>query len=118
MRQRNIFTFILVAGIIASCKDGKEKKAPSGMKYIVYKELNGKKPETGDWVTVEMVYKQENDSVLFDSRNLGKPLRFELPPSKFEGSFEEGLRLIGEGDSASFFVNADSMYQHVISKQQ
>jgi FKBP-type peptidyl-prolyl cis-trans isomerase len=117
MRPREKFIFILAIAVIASCKNGKEKTTPSGMKYITYKELNGRKPKTGDWVTVEMVYKDENDSMLFDSRNLGKPLRFELPQSKFEGSFEEGLQLIGEGDSASFFINADSMYKHVISKQ-
>jgi len=92
--------------------------APSGMKYITYREMNGKKPHAGDWVTVHMVYKEDNDSVLFDSRNSGKPLRFALPKPKFEGSFEEGLMLIGEGDSASFFIDADSMYQHVISKQE
>jgi FKBP-type peptidyl-prolyl cis-trans isomerase FkpA len=117
MIQKRIFAIILTAAVIISCNKGKEKTTPSGMKYITYKELNGKKPKVGDWVTVEMVYKDESDSLLFDSRNLGKPLRFELPQSKFEGSFEEGLMLMGEGDSASFFINADSMYQHVISKQ-
>ena len=118
MKLKNILLFILTATIFLSCSEGNRKTTPSGMKYITYKDLNGRKPVAGDWVTVQMVYMEENDSVLFDSRDLGKPLRFELPQSKFEGSFEEGLMLLGEGDSASFFISADSMYEHVISKQE
>jgi FKBP-type peptidyl-prolyl cis-trans isomerase FkpA len=118
MRLNNIYIILLVIIVFASCKNTKEKTTPSGMKYIVHREMNGKKPHAGDWVTIQMVYKQYNDSVLFDSRTLGKPLRFELPQSKFEGSFEEGLTLIGEGDSASFFIDADSMFTHVISQQK
>jgi len=118
MGQNRIYVIILAVVLISSCKNGKEKSTPSGMKYITYRELNGRKPVEGDWVTVQMVYKQDDDSVLFDSRKLGKPLRFALPKSKFEGSFEEGLMLIGEGDSASFFIDADSMFKYVISKQE
>jgi len=118
MRLGKLILFILSVSLIASCKKGTERTTPSGMKFVTYRELNGKKPHPGDWVTVHMVYMEDNDSVLFDSRNSGKPLRFALPHSKFEGSFEEGLMLLGEGDSASFFINADSMYEHVISKQK
>jgi FKBP-type peptidyl-prolyl cis-trans isomerase FkpA len=118
MKHKIFILFFLATSLFLSCKERNEKMTPSGMKYITYRELNGRKPKAGDWVTVQMVYREENDSVLFDSRSLGKPLRFELPQSKFEGSFEEGLAMLGEGDSASFFINADSMYEHVISKQQ
>jgi FKBP-type peptidyl-prolyl cis-trans isomerase FkpA len=118
MKRRKILLFFFSATVLFSCSDGNKKTTPSGMKYITYRELNGRKPVAGDWVTVDMVYMDEKDSILFDSRNLKKPLRFELPQSQFEGSFEEGLMLLGEGDSASFFINADSIYEHVISKQE
>jgi len=116
MKRNKIILFILFATAFFSCKNGKQKETVSGMKYISFREKNGKKPKVGDWVTVNMVYKEENDSVLFDSRSYGKPLRFALPEPKFTGSFEEGLMSMGEGDSATFFINADSMYEHVISK--
>ena len=116
----NIFKTSLIGLFVIlffSCREGNEKRTKSGMKYIVYREVNGKKPKTGDWVTVNMVYKEENDSVLFDSRTYGKPLRFALQEPKFPGSFEEGLTYLGEGDSATFFVNADSLFEHVIAKE-
>ena len=104
MRLRTNHLILLCVLLIASCKNRNEKTTPSGMKYITYREMNGKKPLAGDWVTIQMVYKQDNDSVLFDSRTLGKPLRFELPKSKFEGSFEEGLMLMNEGSRARFVI--------------
>ncbi len=103
--------------VFFSCQKGKELKTKSGMKYRVYREANGKKPNTGDWVTVNMVYSDNKNSVLFDSRKFGKPLRFALPAPKFIGSFEEGIACIGEGDSATFFISADSMFEKVISKE-
>jgi|GEM_PF-796496 len=116
MKHITLF-FLFIAAVFFSCRQGTLKQTKSGMKYMVYRELNGKKPAAGDWVTVNMVYKEENDSVLFDSRQYGKPLRFALPKSKFAGSFEEGLMYLGEGDSATFFINADSMFEHVINKE-
>ena len=118
LKMNKLFLLFLFSFFVTffSCKKGSEKRSPSGMKYVVYKEANGKKPKTGDWVTVNMVYKTDNDSVLFDSRTYKKPLRFELPEPKFPGSFEEGLMCIGEGDSATFYINADSLFLHVISK--
>lgn len=116
MKYPNIIALSLLF-IFFSCQKGTERKTRSGMKYTVYRETGGKKPHAGDWVTVSLVYKEENDSVLFDSRTLGRPLRFELPAPKFEGSFEEGLMCLGEGDSATFFINADSMFEKVIVKE-
>jgi FKBP-type peptidyl-prolyl cis-trans isomerase len=118
MKLKTVIWFIGCAILFGSCQDGKTKRTDSGMKYRVYRDLNGRKPKAGDWVTLNMVYKDEDDSVLFDSRVQNRPLRFKLPQSKFPGSFEEGLLHIGEGDSATFFVNADSLFEHVISKEK
>ena len=100
----------------AGCKEGREIKTPSGMKVVVFRDGKGKKPVAGDWVSVNMVYRTEDDSVLFDSRPYGKPLRFSLPKPKFPGSFEEGLMQLSEGDSAAFYISADSMLLHMSRK--
>lgn len=114
----NLPRLLFVAAIVmGSCNEGKEKQTRSGMTYRVYREMNGRKPHAGDWVTVNMVYSDEKDSVLFDSRSSGKPLRFALPEPKFTGSFEEGLMYLGEGDSATFYISADSMFEKVILKE-
>lgn len=99
-----------------SCKHADEKHTDSGMKYTLYKENPGPKAKIGDFVTLDMIYKTENDSVLFDSKKNKMPLRFQLEKPPFSGSMEDGLTYLAAGDSATFFVSADSMVQKVFSK--
>jgi FKBP-type peptidyl-prolyl cis-trans isomerase FkpA len=113
-----LFSFFSIGLLMmSSCKHQQpEKMTDSGMKYIVYKENPGPKAKLGDFVTIEMIYKTENDSVLFDSRQNRAPMRFQLEQIPFSGSMEEGITYMAAGDSATFFVSADSMVQKVFSK--
>jgi FKBP-type peptidyl-prolyl cis-trans isomerase len=88
------------------------------MKYIAYTESHGRKPVAGDYVTFDMVYKTEDDSILFDSRQNQSPFRIQLENIPFKGSLEEGLTCISEGDSATFFISADSLLKYVIRKEE
>ena len=78
------------------------KKTASGFTYRVYKNIDGPKPKVGDYVTIHLVNRTADDSILFDSRKAGQPMRFRLERIPFEGSFEEGLTYISPGDSATF----------------
>lgn len=75
---------------------------------------NGVKPKEGDVVKLTLVYKNSKDSVIFDSQKnnpSGTPyIEFQLTKSAFKGSFEDALSLMSVGDSASFKINADSLY--------
>jgi len=107
-------TLLLIScvGILFSCRNGKEYKTESGFKYRLYTENKGKKPVAGDYVIIEMVYKTDKDSILFDSRANKIPMRFKLESIPFSGSYEEGLTYLSEGDSATFYVPADSLYKY------
>ena len=98
------------------CKRSKVRFTSSGMKYEAHKENSGPKAKKGDFITIDMVYKTENDSVLFDSKNNKLPMRFQLAKSPFSGSMEEGISYLAVGDSATFYVSADSMIRKVFSK--
>jgi len=111
------YSVVVILFAIFSCKSGNEKYTASGMKYILYEHKEGKKPQEKDYVTVKLVYTDHKDSVLYDSRIGGKPLRFQLTKSPFAGSMEEGLMELSVGDSATLFVSADSMYEKVWSKE-
>jgi FKBP-type peptidyl-prolyl cis-trans isomerase len=112
---RNLFALLLVIVLFQSCKPTNEKHTASGMRYILYDHKEGRKPVKGDYVTVRMLYTDANDSILHDSRK--KPIRFQLKESPFAGSMEEGLMALSEGDSATLFVSADSLYDKVLSKE-
>ncbi len=114
--QLLICCMIFTSVFLSSCNHKTEKYTDSGMKYIVYKENPGQKAKQRDFVTIEMVYKTEYDSVLFDSRQNKVPMRFQLQQPPFAGSMEEGISYLAAGDSATFFVSADSMVQKVFAK--
>jgi FKBP-type peptidyl-prolyl cis-trans isomerase FkpA len=113
------FSLFAVIGCIiflVGCKQTKERKTDSGLRYILYQENSGPKAKIGDYVTVILIYKTENDSVLFDSRQNNRPLRFQLQKPAFRGSLEDGITYLATGDSATFFISADSMIRKVFSK--
>ncbi len=87
----------------------------NGVYYKFYKQdENGVKAVEGDLVSVLMTYKNNKDSVLFDSKKMsqtGTPfVEFPLNKSLFKGSFEDALMMMAAGDSASFMISADSIY--------
>lgn len=92
-------------------------KTAEGFNYVLYTESTGEKAKVGDYITMEMVYRNSKDSVLYDSRINKSPIRFRLEKIPFKGSFEDGLTYLAENDSATFFVPADSMYNYMYKKR-
>jgi FKBP-type peptidyl-prolyl cis-trans isomerase FkpA len=90
----------------------------TGVKYLFLKQnRNAVKPVMGDVVFIHLLYKREDDSLLFDSHTPGRSDSGGVLPltltSGFKGSLEQGIAMMGIGDSASFLVNADSIYLKV-----
>lgn len=87
----------------------------TGVRYLFLKQnRNAVKPVMGDIAFVHLLYKREDDSLLFDSHIAGHPDSNGVLPltltSGFKGSLEQGIAMMGVADSASFLVNADSIY--------
>lgn len=112
-----LFLYAFCISLLFSCTKGKEMTTNAGFRYILYTDAKGPNPALDDFVTIEMVYKTAGDSVLFDSRKNSKPLRFALEKIPFEGSYEDGLTFLCAGDSATFYVPADSMFRYYFIKQ-
>src|ERR1041385_1582707 len=114
MHFRHIKTFVVVAMLFVSCTQKvKYKTTDTGLRYIFHSQHKGKTARENYYVTLDMVYKLENDSVLYDSREAGMPLRYRLTKPPFEGALEEGIMMMSEGDSATFMISADSMFEKV-----
>jgi FKBP-type peptidyl-prolyl cis-trans isomerase FkpA len=122
------FLTIGSVAFLASCKKSDHpgyEKSESGLysKFYTHDE-KGVKPMEGDMVKVSMVYKNDKDSVLFDTkdpkvnRSGDATIEFPLSKSSFKGSFEEALSTMSVGDSASFLVNADSVYQKTFNVKE
>src|ERR1035437_7508074 len=120
--QKIAFTAIGAVLAITSCKNSPYpgyEKAESGLYSKFYKQdPKGVKPKEGDVVKLIMSYsvnRKGKDSVLFDSKKMNPNgtnfIEFPLGKSTFKGSFEDALVMMSVGDSASFIISADSVYE-------
>ncbi len=107
--------FIVI--ILSSCwRDSKYKgytQTDSGLYYKLQVIGDGKrKPCIGDYLQLIITYKTEKDSIFMDTYSSNDIGMVILPfnHSSFEGSFEEGLNTMNEGDSVSFIVDANNMF--------
>lgn len=85
----------------------------TGLYYKLQAIGEGKrKPTTNDYMQLIITYKTANDSIFMDSYSCNETGMVILPfnSSSFKGSFEEGLTKMYEGDSVSFIVSADSLF--------
>jgi FKBP-type peptidyl-prolyl cis-trans isomerase len=110
-----IFLLVAMTSFACSSKFSGYDKTESGLYYKLYKA--GKdtiKPKVGDWVSLEMKYTYKikgKDTTLFDSKKqMGTPVRFQVPRSDFKGDIYEGIRMLSAGDSADFIISADSLF--------
>ena len=116
IKLKKLVPLAMMALAISSCKKSPYpgyEKDESGFYYKFYSQSKeGTKPKTGDVITLKMVYKNNKDSILFNSKNINATgtIEFPLGESTFKGSFEDAVRKMSLGDSASFLILADSVY--------
>lgn len=100
--------------VITSCNNSKHEgfdSTENGLHYKLLKTSQGKeKVKKGDVISLILTYSTMKDSLLFDSRNMGRPFMLKVDKSDFKGDLTEGFQLLSEGDSAQFILNADSFF--------
>ena len=114
MNKKNqiaILFIALLAVVTISCGKSKYpgfKETKNGLYYKFYIEnKDAKKPGVGDILVAELTVRTA-DSTLFT--NSGNPQKlFKLDTSYYKGDLNEGLALMGIGDSATFIIPADSL---------
>lgn len=102
-----------LVGAFVACNKNKVSVTDNGLKYTIYQQdEKGRKAKEGDIVVMHLLLKSTSpkDSIINNTYKAGSPLTVQVRPSSFKGAFEEGLTLLSVGDSASFFVNADSLF--------
>lgn len=104
--------------LLAACNQNKVEVIDGVKLQIHSHDDKAKKLKDGDIITFDLVIKNGADSVLQDTRKDGKPGKgmIQAPngaPGSFKGTFENGLRLLSLGDSATILVPIDSLIKSV-----
>jgi FKBP-type peptidyl-prolyl cis-trans isomerase FkpA len=109
--MKKTLMFLALASVgLASCNGG-FKKDDGGLLYNIYVDKGGPKIQTGDFVSVNLIAKRDDDSVLFSTYEQGHPVETLVPKPQFKGDIFTGLEKLAEGDSATIKIAADSMFK-------
>jgi len=112
--KRNYILLISIIISLTSCYDSSKypgfKNARHGIYYQLHKiGEDPEKPETGDFVTVDLIYKTLNDSVFFTGRR-----KFQITKPSYKGSIDECFMMLAEKESATFIISADDFFKKTL----
>jgi len=104
--MKSVFLLLLSVIILTSCNTFTKYKGFSKTDTGIYYKLNkitehNKKPEPTDYITVNVSYLTDYDSVFLKGQRT-----FQLTESEFEGSIDECFLMMYEGDSTTFIIDA------------
>ena len=97
--------------LLQGCQD-LSKTTKTGLKYKIHTHASGaRKAKPGEYLLMNFEIRTDKDSVLQSTyRDTKQPTIVPAPPDTLkDGSPLEGLTLVSEGDSASFYVSTDSL---------
>ena len=98
---------------LGSCSEG-ELTATNGLKYKLLKAGEGEFAKNGEYLLVNMEYKDENDSVWLSSEKNGSPIAL-LKDSTWEnsvGSINSIFAVLKQGDSVQFSLSCTDLFKH------
>ncbi len=117
-----IAVLLLAMGpVFVSCQSGndefKDYKSENGLVYKFHKKSdNTNTPKLGDFMSMDMVYGIE-DSIMFDSKTLPQEMKMPMTEPTFKGDVYDALSIMSVGDSATFIMNADSIFKKLFRMQ-
>lgn len=119
MKKVTLLATAAIALVFGACNDSQfdgYTRAENGLHYKFFNhDENGTKIQEGDGITLRyIISRQDNDSVIIDSKDASRDgsgyVPFGMSKSSFKGSFEDGLLMMSKGDSAVFIISADSFF--------
>lgn len=114
--KNNLFIICAAAVVVLqSCGDG-FKKTEDGLEYKIHTANEGSKIIEGDYVNLDMIYSFHSDSlnkdsILFNTYEQGRKVDLMVMKPTFKGDLMSALQLCTIGDSITFRLNADSLFE-------
>ncbi len=91
-------------------------KNENNLEYLFHKNVEGPNAKIGELVDLHYVMKSANGQELKSTYKAGKSTLFPVKMSVFPGDIYEAVSLMSEGDSATFKIPADSMYNQIFKQ--
>ena len=90
------------------------KETDTGVKYHFYKKGDGRVPPDGDYWLINLSYYDAWGEKIFSTADRGgaMPMMYIADNLSKNGSLEECLSMLANGDSAQFFISADTLFRY------
>jgi len=108
--KKNLMFLALAAAALASCNGG-FKKGEGGLLYNIHTDKSTPVIQVGDFASLNVVAKNDGDSVLFSTYESGQPQFLLSQAPQIKGDIYSGIALLSEGDSATVKISADSIFK-------
>lgn len=110
--KKSILIFGLGALIFAgACQQF--KTGDGGLQYKIVKDAGQEKAQPGDLLSVGLIITTDRDSLLSSTYDIGLPQIVNIAPDSipglYPGDYNSMFKLLGEGDSAVFKIDLDTM---------
>jgi FKBP-type peptidyl-prolyl cis-trans isomerase FkpA len=118
MKMRIAFVLIGLSILASSCKNS-EKETPSGLKFKIVDEGDGKLPRKNDVVVFQFVMKDSKDSTWSSTYERGMPgvvLVNDSSQIKNEDGMEQMFRMLSKGDSAVVDMPITKLFKDVFKQ--
>lgn len=107
---------LLVLGLATSFLFGacqQMKTGEGGLKYRIVEDAGNEKAQAGDLLSVSLIIRSDRDSLLTDTYSIGLPQIINIAPDSlpglYPGDHNTMFSMLGEGDSAIFHLDLDTM---------
>lgn len=110
--KKSILLFGLAASVmLGSCQQ--LKSGDGGLKYNIVKDAGNAKAEPGDLLSISMTITTDRDSVIANTYDIGLPQIINIAPDSipglYPGDYNTMFKMLGEGDSAVFHMDMDTL---------
>lgn len=115
MQHKSIFLtriFYALLSIVLLNACGNTKETRSGVKINYLKKGDGNEVKGGDYLLAHMQYKDQKDSLWWDTKKAGMPIIIQMMDSVAKGDMTmEVMRSLKKGDSVTFKIPAKNLFE-------
>lgn len=113
MKKSFLMLGLASAFLLGACQQNELKTAEGGLKYRIVEDGGQEKAVGGDMLSVNMTIHTDRDSLLTDTYSIGLPQIISIAPDSipglYPGDHNTMFSMLGEGDSAIFHLDLDTM---------
>lgn len=113
-------SYVMLAVVVLCAACSKSRKSPNGIELSVIREGAGEYAVTGQYLLMNMLYKDSKDSVWDDTRRRTIPMVYMVPDTggmKAEKGIENIFRVLKKGDSVIAKVTAKSFFENSLQRE-